>query len=144
MPELPEVETIKQELNQLIVNKKIKSVEINLAKQVKCLPARFLKLVPGTKVKEVRRRAKVLIVSLNNGYYLVFHLKMTGQLIYNGKVGKYTRVIFELTKGRLIFNDLRLFGWIKVVTNKQLTDHFAKLPPDVVDKEFTLKYLRKI
>ena len=88
MPELPEVETIKQELNQLIVNKRIQSVEINLAKQVKTPLARFLKLVQGAKVVGVNRRAKMLILGLDNDYSLVFHLKMTGQLIYRGQSGK--------------------------------------------------------
>src|SRR3989338_8402187 len=171
MPELPEVETIKEELNQLIVNKKIKSVEINLAKQVKCLPARFLKLVPGTKVKEVRRRAKVLIVSLNNGYYLVFHLKMTGQLIYrqhssvptssghlpSKRVGyyyaggghpikhdledlpnKYSHVIFNFSDGsRLFFNDLRQFGWVKLLNEKELEKLEKEFGPEPLSINFS-------
>lgn len=83
-------------------------------------------------------------IDLDGDLNLLIHLKMTGQLIYNGQPGKYTRAVYKLTRGRLIFNDLRRFGWIKQMTNKQLQTHFAKLPPDVVDKEFDLKYLKKI
>ena len=163
MPELPEVETIKQELDQLIVNKKIKSVEINLAKQVKCSRARFLKLVPGAKVKEVRRRAKVLIVSLNNGYFLVFHLKMTGQLIYRQHPSvptssgthyaggghpikhnlgdlpnKYSHVIFNFSDGsRLFFNDLRQFGWVKLLNKKELEKLEKEFGPEPLSINFS-------
>ena len=140
MPELPEVETIRRQLDKVLAGQKIKKI---VKLHQKSLQGDSLK-VAGKKIVAVKRKAKMIWVDLQGDCSLLVHLKMTGQLIYNGKVGKYTRVIFELTKGRLIFNDLRLFGWIKVVTNKQLTDHFAKLPPDVVDKEFTPNYLRKI
>lgn len=94
MPELPEVETIKRQLAQKIVGKKLN----------------------GKKIKAVRRRAKVLMIDFKDGSSLVFHLKLTGQLIFNGQPLKYTRKIFEFADGsKLVFNDARKFGWWKIV-----------------------------
>jgi formamidopyrimidine-DNA glycosylase len=154
MPELPEVETIKLELNRLIRGKEIKSVEINLAKQVKTPRARFLKLVQGRKIKGVSRRAKILIFELENGYYLVFHLKLTGQLIYRQKnklaggghpikqdlkdlPNKYSHVIFDFVDGsRLFFNDTRQFGWVKLVDKKELDKIQLEFGPEPLEISF--------
>jgi len=88
----------------------------------------------------VRRRAKVLIIDLDNNYHLIFHLKMTGQLIYGNKdilaggghpiehnlkelPNKYSHVIFNFAdSSRLFFNDTRQFGWVKLVNNMELDE----------------------
>ena len=140
MPELPEVETIRRQLNQALVGKKIKKV-------IKLHPKSFLGSpikVLGKKIIAVKRKAKTIWIDLEGDFNLLIHLKMTGQLIVNGKKGRHTRVVIELSQGRLIFNDMRLFGWIKAVDNDWLKQHFAKLPPDVVDKTFSEKYLAKV
>jgi formamidopyrimidine-DNA glycosylase len=96
MPELPEVETIKRQLGKLILGKKL----------------------VGKEIKGVRRRAKVLIIDFEDGSSLIFHLKMTGQLIFNGQPGPHTRHVFKFDDGsQLVFNDLRKFGWWKKVKN---------------------------
>lgn len=140
MPELPEVETIRRQLDKVLAGQRIRKIE---KLHPKSLQGPSLQAI-GKKIVAVKRRAKMIWVDLQGDLNLLVHLKMTGQLLINGQPGKHTRVIIQLTKDRLIFNDLRLFGWIKVVNNQQLKDHFAKLPPDVVDKEFTLKYLEKM
>ncbi len=132
MPELPEVETICRQLDKVLVGQRIKGLQ-GVSLQVE-----------GKKILGVKRKAKMIIIELSKGESLLIHLKMTGQLIYNGKENKYTRAIFTLDKGRLYFNDLRKFGWIKLMTNKELKEQLVKLPPDVVDKEFSEKYLEKI
>ncbi|MBU1499620.1 bifunctional DNA-formamidopyrimidine glycosylase/DNA-(apurinic or apyrimidinic site) lyase [Patescibacteria group bacterium] len=132
MPELPEVETICRQLNKVLAGQRIKSLR-GVSLQVE-----------GKKILGVKRKAKMIIIELSKGESLLIHLKMTGQLIYNGKENKYTRAIFTLDKGRLYFNDLRKFGWIKLVTNKELKQQLVKLPPDVVDKEFTPHLLQNI
>ena len=121
MPELPEVETIKRQLDRVLVGQKIKLVE-KLHK--KSFQGESLKVM-GKKIVAVKRKAKMIWIDLEGDLNLLVHLKMTGQLIYQGEVGKHTRVVFELSRGRLIFNDLRKFGWIKVVTNQQLQEHFT-------------------
>jgi len=132
MPELPEVETIRRQLEKVLVGQKIKGLQGQSLK------------VEGRKIVGVKRKAKMLIIELSGGLSLLVHLKMTGQLIYNGQPNKYTRVVFELDKGRLYFNDLRRFGWIKLEKTTAVKTMMAKLPPDVIDKEFSPKYLEKI
>ncbi|MCX6816406.1 MAG: bifunctional DNA-formamidopyrimidine glycosylase/DNA-(apurinic or apyrimidinic site) lyase [Candidatus Beckwithbacteria bacterium] len=138
MPELPEVETIRRQLNAVLVGQRIKG--LTAFAKASAVEASVI----GKKILGVRRKAKMIIIELSGGVSLLIHLKMTGQLIYNGQKNKYTRAIFELDKGKLLFNDLRRFGWIKVIKNKDLRLMINDLPPDVVDKEFTLNYLRKI
>jgi len=163
MPELPEVETIKQDLNRVVKNKTIKSVQINLAKQVKNPRAKFLKLVQGSKIKNIQRRAKTLIFNLSNGYHLVFHLKLTGQLIYRGKnkklagsghpikhdlqdlPNKYSHVIFNFIDGsQLFFNDMRQFGRVKLVDDKELEKINKEFGPEPLDKNFTFKKFQEL
>ena len=90
MPELPEVETIRLQLLRKIVGKKL----------------------DGKKITNVRRRAKILVIDFAGGESLLIHLKLTGQLIFNGKILPYTRKVFNFDDGtKLIFNDVRKFGW---------------------------------
>ncbi|MDZ4228902.1 MAG: DNA-formamidopyrimidine glycosylase family protein, partial [Patescibacteria group bacterium] len=140
MPELPEVETIRRQLDKVLVGQKIKEIE---KLHPKSLQGNSLKVL-GKKIVAVKRKAKMIWIDLEGDLNLLIHLKMTGQLIYNGRPGKHTRVVFGLSRGRLIFNDMRLFGWIRVISNQQLKSQFAKLPPDVVDTGFTQKYLETI
>lgn len=108
MPELPEVETIRRGLEKYLVGHKITGVEVRLGKMI----SGDTKKVLGTKVKNVRRAGKGLIIELDNNYSIAIHIKLTGQLIYQGsgvpkgikisdKVGgqlpnKWTHVIFKL------------------------------------------------
>lgn len=101
MPELPEVETIKSQLQKLIVGKKLS----------------------GKKIVGLRRRAKVLIIDFADGSSLLFHLKMTGQLIFNGVPSRHTRHIFKFNDGSsLVFNDIRKFGWFKKVKDSRVIE----------------------
>jgi len=101
MPELPEVETIRRQLARKIISKKLN----------------------GQKIIGVRRRAKILIIDFSNGSGLIFHLKLTGQLIFNAKPSQHTRKVFNFDDGsRLIFNDVRKFGWWKKVKNTKLLE----------------------
>ena len=102
MPELPEVETIKSQLQKLIIGKKIKAVDIFLPKMVKAPFRDFKQAVLGAKIKKVGRRAKVLIIELDNGWSLINHLKMTGQMIFSKRLvanskqlkSKHTHIIY--------------------------------------------------
>ena len=82
MPELPEVETIKRQLQKEIVGKKIIKVEINLPKLVKTDPEKFRKKVENKRINSVWRRAKIIGIELDNKYTILIHLKLTGQLLY--------------------------------------------------------------
>lgn len=153
MPELPEVETIRRGLSKLIIKDKIKNTEILCAKSFQGEPQKAA-------VKDIRRYGKALIIDLDNDKSLMIHLRMTGQLIYDGKEryaaghpsenfvdtlpNKQTRVIFELQNGTLYFNDQRKFGFVKVLeTRKVENDPFikklAKEPWDITIEDFYSK-----
>lgn len=136
MPELPEVETIRRGLKDFIINKKIEKIDILCDKSFMGSP----KL--GT-VKNIRRFGKALILDLDNDYSLMIHLRMTGQLIYDGKEryaaghpsdsftdklpNKQTRVILKFKDGILYFNDQRKFGFIKTIKTSEVeNDAFIK------------------
>jgi len=147
MPELPEVETIKRQLNRKIKGKKIKTVEVRLPRFVKYPLKRFKQFVAQAKITSISRRAKLLIIELSNEYCLIIHLKLTGQLIFNGQPTKHTHLIYHFTDGsQLIHNDLIKFGFVKVIPKKELTDFFRKekFGPEPLTKKFTLELFKKI
>ncbi len=127
MPEMPEVETIRQELEEKVKGKKILSVEIYLSKPLKNLDAEdFKKKVEGNTIKDIKRRAKLLILELSNSQNLLIHLKLTGRLLYvspHEPIEKHTHIIFNLDNGyQLRFWDLRQFGYIKLVPGSKLDE----------------------
>ncbi len=147
MPELPEVETIKRQLNRKIKGKKIKKVEVILPRFVKYPLKKFEELVTGATISDISRRAKLLIIELSKGYCLIIHLKLTGQLVFKGQPTKHTHLIYHFTDGsQLIHNDLRQFGFVKVILKKKLADFLAKekFGPELLDKNFTLNLFKKL
>lgn len=82
MPELPEVETVKRGLEKLLIGHTIVSVDFDWPKSFPNNPEDVRQFLVGTKVKGIRRRAKVLMIDLSSNYTLVIHLKMTGQLVF--------------------------------------------------------------
>src|SRR3989344_301064 len=88
MPELPEVETLKRDLSPLLSKQTIAHVKVFWPKAVAPLtPRQFAARLKNKIIKKVERRAKMLIIHLTDGNFLVIHLKMTGQLIYKTVVG---------------------------------------------------------
>ena len=121
MPELPEIETIRRGLTDGIVGKKLE----------------------GVRVTGVRRRAKILMIDLADGTSLIFHLKLTGQLLFNAKPGKYTRAVFKFTDGtNLVFNNVRKFGWWKRI--KDTSEIEKDFGPEPLAEDFTLKKFKEM
>ncbi len=162
MPEGPEVETIRRGLEVGIVGQTITGLEVLWDKCWPMPAALRQQMVVGAVVSHVGRRAKVLIVELGNGYSLLFHLKMTGQMVLVKSDGeryagghpsesmraelpdRSTRVIFKFGSGdTLYFNDQRKFGWIKLVPTDEVDQDalVSRLGPEVLDPEFTADYL---
>lgn len=160
MPELPEVQTIVSELAKKISGQQITTVSVLADKSVNLSNKKFVQAVVGQKIKNVGRRAKLILVELSGGHWLLIHLKMTGQLVYqkikksrkqeNTTItgghqivaeelpNKFTRVIFEFKDGsKLFFNDIRRFGWIKFVSEKQKNEAIAKYGLEPLSKDFT-------
>ena len=156
MPELPEVETIKLGLQKKIKGLKIKKIRVLSPKTFNGDPD----LAEGKIVLNVWRKAKILGMDMGN-ITLLFHLKMTGQIIFDDSkrfVGghptedmkdkmpnSHTRVIFEFSdKSHLYFNDQRRFGWVKIVNSSELIGNslFKNLGPEPLEKEFSWQILK--
>lgn len=142
MPELPEVETIRRDLARRIVGKTIQHVEVLHAKSVGGRPDLFIKKLFRKKIVGIARRGKLMALELHDGNFVLVHLKMTGQLIYDdGKrvttgghplpidelPNTWTRVVITFSdKTRLFFNDLRLFGYLKIVDEAEKDRVFSE------------------
>jgi len=132
MPELPEVETIKKDLEKVIVGKKILEVCVHNPKVIRePAVARFKKGLIGARVNHILRRAKLLILELSNAKSLVIHLKMTGQLIYPSQKGSNSKVTFILSDGKGIdFNDQRLFAELRLLDDWRRMKFIQELGPE--------------
>lgn len=144
MPELPEVETIKIQLEKFLAGREIIGIEVRSRK----ILAEGEKNLLGGKIIGVRRFGKVVVIDLDNDYSALIHLKLTGQLVFQGPnlPGKHTHVIFSLSGSKkLYFNDLRKFGWIKIVKSQEvITERFiAGLGPEPF-KDLTLEKFREV
>lgn len=159
MPELPEVETIRLGLQKYLVGRKITDIQVRVPK----LFVGSAKQIIGAKIVGLKRIGKGLIIELDNNFVLAVHLKMTGQLIYRGpevskvpnvsrgKIGgelpsRWTHIIFTLNhNAHLYYNDLRRFGWIKVVRKDQLMQipFFKEMGPEPLNN-LTMKQFNNI
>ncbi|NTU98812.1 DNA-formamidopyrimidine glycosylase, partial [Candidatus Falkowbacteria bacterium] len=171
MPELPEVQTIVDDLSRYLPGLNVRSFkELNPLASGNgrmCEPSSidFSKKIKGQKIISVSRRAKTLVFELENNYLLV-HLKMTGQLVYRScaekdcevvagghpivGVGqelpnKFTRGHFILSDGSdLFFNDVRRFGWLKLVSKEEYQKYEQELGIEPFSEEFTLAYFTRM
>jgi formamidopyrimidine-DNA glycosylase len=137
VPELPEVETIKNELLPHVIGRKIEGVDIFWDKMVRkpSFPE-FRAQVIGRQITGITRRGKYLFFHLGNSDVLVMHMKMTGSLLVNPSDRKFTRVILHLDKGiDLHFWDPRKFG--RIWLDKDEKNVLKKLGPEPLDDNFT-------
>lgn len=158
MPELPEVETIRTQLQKEIVGKTIKKITGNAPKMVRG----NIHDAIGKKVEDIERRAKILIWHLSGDTDILFHLKLTGQLIYVDKSGQKfggghpvpplnrpspnasTRITIEFSdEAHLYFNDIRKFGWMIIGGAQKLSQskELMQLGIEPLTKEFTANVL---
>jgi formamidopyrimidine-DNA glycosylase len=138
MPELPEVETIKNELSPWVVGQSFTQVTI-LDTELVCggFAEEIRRGLIGQKVESLERRGKYLIFHLSNGKSLIMHLRMTGVLLLNPRgVDRYARAVFHLSnRHRLVFSDLRRLGLIWLVEDADTV--VGKLGPEPLDESFT-------
>lgn len=167
MPELPEVETIKRGLVELIIGKKIKTIAVlDSPKSLRASKNDLDAFVINHKISNINRRGKALIITLDSDYAFLVHLRMTGQLVYREKdfnfgaghpndslIGnlpdKTTRIIVEFTDdSKLFFNDQRKFGYFKLMSKDEVeNDSFIKkLGPEPlgVNKSITEQFIKRI
>jgi formamidopyrimidine-DNA glycosylase len=156
MPELPEVETVRRGLHELIIGLTVHAVEHDTPKGFPNAATDVQAFLIGATISQIRRRAKVLLIDLSTDHTLVVHLKMTGQLVYRGEqvfgaghpneslIGalpdKSTRVTLQFTDGsHLYFNDQRKFGWMRLMPTLEVPniDFMKKVGPEPLEADFT-------
>lgn len=147
MPELPEVETLKNSLESKLIGLVIKKVEFKRDNLRYKLSADLADQIVNTNIINVRRRAKYLIIDFNNNHSLIVHLGMSGRFTLqpnNYEVKKYDHVVFNLSNNeKLIFNDTRRFGMIYSFRTELLEkDFFANLALEPLSDSFELQYLK--
>ena len=117
MPELPEVETTKRGIEPYVKDQIIKKILVRNNKLRIPLNKKLIKKIINVDIAEIKRRAKYIIFDFVNGYSVVIHLGMTGNLRVSKKIKylKHDHIIFNLSSGNiLIYNDVRRFGLIQI------------------------------
>lgn len=157
MPELPEVETVRRGLHELIIGRTIKKVVHDTPKSFPNAAADVENFLINSSITDVRRRAKVLLIDLSTDYTLVIHLKMTGQLVFRAAdvafgaghpndslIGELpdrsTRVTLTFAdKSNLYFNDQRKFGWVRLLPTIEVPniDFMQRVGPEPLEHDFT-------
>lgn len=148
MPELPEVETIKRQLAQNLIGKRIEKIWIKRNSRIfrKLSHPRKIYKLKGKKIVKIKRRAKYLIFIFNNKQALVFHLGMTGGFKFEKK-NKKPALHFHLemcfSDCKLSFSDLRKFGKILLTNNSELNKikELSGLGPEPFSDEFNKSWL---
>ena len=146
MPELPEVETVKNSLKNYVLNRKILKVDV-LYKGIINYPSvkEFIEKITNQTILDVKRRGKYLVFVLED-YNLISHLKMEGKYFIKDKyeITKHDHVIFTLDNNKyLIYNDTRKFGKMYLI-NKEYDNNSPLniLGLEPWDKELTISYLK--
>jgi len=159
MPELPEVQTIVNDLNEKIIDETIVDFWSDWKKRVRPNFSKFKKEIIGAKIKEARRIGKHIIIDLANKKSVIIHLKMSGHLLFKPvdigrlqkefleKVNQYIhhKIIFK-SGNTLDFSDLRKFGWLEVIETKKVDEmkEISQLGVDALGSSFTLKKFKEI
>jgi len=166
MPELPEVETLRRELDKAVAGKIIKDFSVDFLKMIRpdSLPS-FRKKVLNKKILAVERHAKILFFKLSGDKFIIIHLKLTGQLIFvpenknkkkiagghpqrgglDNLPNKFTRAIFSFADGsKLFFNDLRKFGWLKMIDKSEVDKLVGGLGVEPLSAKFNFLEFKNI
>jgi formamidopyrimidine-DNA glycosylase len=146
MPELPEVETVTNEIRPYVLGKRIKDVEVYWPGTVKGnTVAEFVSGLKGQTITGVTRRGKFVVWQLSGGRRMLTHLKMTGALIAqeaNVPPPPYNRVEITLENGlKVYFRDPRKFGRMRIIDHDKA---FDELGPEPLEPEFTAEVLESI
>ena len=159
MPELPEVEIVRQSLDKKIKQKKVKKVIVRNRNLRFKIPQNFASFLENQKVIRVNRFSKYLILKLSNDSYCLLHLGMSGTVhIINKKKrsyatnssfygsltlpGKHNHIEIIFKNFKVVYNDPRRFGFIEIILNyKSLKKRFDHLGPEPFNSKFNLNYI---
>ena len=161
MPELPEVEIVKQSLVKKVINKKINRVVIYNRNLRFKIDKNLEKNIKNKQIVDISRKSKYLIIHLNEGKFLLIHFGMSGTLhlsnnefsnkitnlsFYNKQrlPKKHNHIVFFFSKFKLIYNDPRRFGFVKLLySDQELKSFLRKYGPEPMDVSFNFNYLKK-
>lgn len=155
MPELPEVETVCRGLEPFLVGETIGAVTLNRSGLRKAFGDHFPSMLQGRQIVSIERRAKYILIRLDNGLIWMTHLGMTGSFhieagaaaashnahYYHHKraLKTHDHVVIFLNNGtQIIYNDPRRFGWMEMISGNALAEHpsFADLGPEPLSEEW--------
>jgi formamidopyrimidine-DNA glycosylase len=162
MPELPEVEVVKRSLTNKTQNLIIKAVKINEGRLRYKVDRNKIKKIIGLKFKKISRRSKYLLFYFDKDMVMLVHLGMTGKFFFvdpkktkhktsfyydikEDKDKKHDHIIFDLSnKQKLIYNDVRKFGFIKFIKCKDIEHnaHLKYLGPEPLSARFNFRYFK--
>jgi formamidopyrimidine-DNA glycosylase len=163
MPELPEVETIRRQLEPELVGRVIEGLDVLDERWSRPHPAAGIeRAVSGRSIRGLGRRGKYLLLALDGGQTLVMHLRMTGNLLLVEPGGdrrpgdgrlyrpardeKFLRARFQLDDGReLWFTDARRFGEAFLIADSAIEERFrGRLGVEPLSPEFTTEELLRV
>lgn len=149
MPEMPEVEIIRRYLDKSLTGQQIMRVDLLLPRQIKWPePEKYRSMAIGRKITGMDRRGKYLLLRLDNGNELVFHLRMTGRLVYEPdgiSRDSYARLIFHLDGGGvLIYGDTRTLGALYALApgERWRIHGLSTIGPEPLTEDFSPAYLQ--
>jgi len=163
MPELPEVETVRLQLLHKLKGQTIVRADVHHVKIIALNP-KFVQQVVNKTIEHIDRVGKLMIFCFKNepDFFFLAHLKMTGQFLFldnKGNVGggghtlsptdthlpnRHTRISFTLKSGdKLFFNDMRLFGYVKIATAQDVEVAKSKFGPEPIHPEFDVEEFTK-
>lgn len=146
MPEIAEVETVRNTLKKMVLNKEIKSVNVIYKKMLESNIDDFLKILPGKKIIDIKRIGKWLIFDLGD-YYLLSHLRMEGKFFVKNsldEINKHEHIIITFTDNTdLRYHDTRKFGRMNLVRKEDLkkVEAIKKQGIEPISNELTAHYL---
>ncbi len=159
MPELPEVEIVRQSLDKKIKQKKVKKVIVRNRNLRFKVPLNLTKFLKNQKIIKVDRYSKYLILHLSNNAYCLIHLGMSGTIhikyknkknlvtntsFYNSPIipKKHNHIEIIFDKLKIIYNDPRRFGFFQIIQSADLLKkRFAHLGPEPFQLKFNLEYV---
>ncbi|MFT4716639.1 MAG: formamidopyrimidine-DNA glycosylase [Paracoccaceae bacterium] len=149
MPELPEVETVRQGLISVMEGQVIASADVRRPDLRWPFPPRMAARLTGQKVLRLGRRSKYILCDLASGETLLIHLGMSGRMLIQqpdqqGQPEKHDHVVLDMVNGaRIVFNDTRRFGAMDLCATDAVSSHkfLAQLGPEPLGNEFDQAYL---
>lgn len=159
MPELPEVQTVVNQLNRKIVGKKIVRFASDWRKQIFPSYSVFARNVRCAKVIGVRRFGKHIVIDLDKGYSIAAHFKMTGHFLMKDERNRQSRAFTEDSRNKYIhhiitftdgatleFSDMRKFGWMRAVKTAEVESlpSIATLGIDALSPKLNIKHFQEL